>query len=76
MCVKTTAPVAAGDEILVDYGSKYFEHEPSDPDGDSDSASDYEREKRRRSGGGGSGKRRSRQSGGASSLKRLRLGQI
>jgi hypothetical protein len=46
MCVKTTAPVKMGDEILVDYGSYYFERELADSQADSDSASDYERERR------------------------------
>lgn len=47
MCVKTTAPVAAGQELLVDYGKRYFEQEASDSQADSDSASDYERERSR-----------------------------
>lgn len=47
MCVKTTAPVRAGDEILVDYGGSYFERDVTEARTDSDSASDYERERSR-----------------------------
>ena len=73
MCVKTVAPVRSGEELLVDYGSQYFEQERSDSDADSDSASDYEKEARR----GRQGRRphRDRQRGGRATREgRLRTG--
>jgi len=77
MSVKTTAPVPAGHEVLVDYGGRYFVPDSSE---DSDMhASDEEFEERspsKRGGGRGSGRGGGRRAGpgGASTSARGRGG--
>jgi hypothetical protein len=79
MSVKTTAPVPAGHEVLVDYGGRYFAPDSSE---DSDMhASDEEFEERspgKRGGGRGSGRGGGRRAGlgGASTSARGRGGGV